>query len=1062
MMMLLFIVGCGGGGGGGEDFSKPPDAVADRMAKAPEPAKQEPAKSETAAKPDVTKEVAASSDKKPADPTPEEKTAAAANEPTPLTSPAKPEAAGAKSTVDAEGGKPVPAASPATPPGGSTEATAAQTKKPDEEETMTASGRSAKALAKKKEDNSKMTVTGNAGGLLGSLKGNKGTAGPNNPAPTAANAAPEVLSRFGRMALSQPDWLRLVTQLSRRFYVGTSVDGTRILASSGERSGGIVQIETMPELQGRYGTREAQDELLQSVTSLPGQVSCVELTGDGSTALFGTKDGRVLVRMISGKHNWDLYARDLFLFQDEIRPSARLSEVAIVLLRAIQGEKLLSIDAQGQCSIWKTADVIQPVQPIETISTSNLASLASTTVTPSPLAKFEVKGLQILSFCESADGQWLAVISSDETVTIVETASGTVFDQLTAEHFADTQPVCVSFLPERREILAGLADGRIFRRAFGKEGEPVSGLNDAGEPVDYDAVFIPDVKDRPDSITAITPIPGTSFAYVGSVTGTLSRLDVSQRRMELLPSKQEGAIIELKQCPFGTLAIGEERHATLFDQPISPITLQSPAARTLALPTDEALKETDSTDPETAGAQRPPTRTASLLEPPMDQEMVGIRPPKPETALLHHQLRSATDPEYRQTVRRSILQSQGKDETILDPPAEGLPPAEKTVPEPVLISEYTADYQFSGQAWQDVRMSCSLDGRMAVLSHPSRPGISIVDMPTGVTLRHWTAVPNFRQLVLNEQLGRLIPSGPAPAELVVSTGALMIDPLRRYLVCAISPDEKTTILGHFGTAGLAAKALTRIDDSSSSRSDALEMFECMVTALAYSSNGESLYASFRSRNQSILQELDPKYLTVRTTLITESLPGTVPDDLTVALDGTCGVTLIQSTATNKSLLTFGTHEDGPQMRLWRRTSKGWPMERVQIFRNKDLLPDSAVSQPIVFVNQQDLKVAIITTAGLAILNVKKEKLENHLPIPNVGSRRPSTCFSPDARWLLSGDAEGNIWVLSLNSPAKKPLMFPAHAGPIAGLAISANGKFLLTAGEDKRIRSWSIGEYLLQ
>ncbi len=55
------------------------------------------------------------------------------------------------------------------------------------------------------------------------------------------------------------------------------------------------------------------------------------------------------------------------------------------------------------------------------------------------------------------------------------------------------------------------------------------------------------------------------------------------------------------------------------------------------------------------------------------------------------------------------------------------------------------------------------------------------------------------------------------------------------------------------------------------------MFESMVTALEFSANGESLYASFRSRDQSILQELDPVDLRVRATLIQEPLSGAISE-----------------------------------------------------------------------------------------------------------------------------------------------------------------------------------------
>ncbi len=931
--------------------------------------------------------------------------------------------------------------------------------KGDDAETMTASGRTAKSFTEKQEENSKMSVAENAGGLLGSLKGSKSSTASKAATPTEEYDAPQILSRFGRMALSQPDWLRLVTRLSRRFYMGTSLDGSRILVSSGERSGSVIQVDVMPEKQLRYGaSHAAADEELQRITSLPGRISCLELIGDGTAALFGTDDGRVLVRMISGKQNWDLYARDLFLFQDEIRPSARLGAEPIVLLREISGGQLLSIDAKGQCGIWKIADIVQAVPPIDSISVSNIDSLTSATMSPPAVANFEIKGFQILSCCESADGQWVAIVSSDESISIIETQTGAIVDQLNAKHFADTQPVTVAFLPDRQEILAGLADGRILRRAFGKEVPPVSGVNDKGEPVDFDAVFIPDFRDRPDPITSIALIPGTSFAYVGSLAGSISRLDVSQRRMDLLPSKAASAILELKVCSYGTLSISDERRAIIFDRPVSDLTRALATPRTMELPTDERLSESSSGGPEAGRTGRSTARTASVREP-VDEEMFGIRPSDLQLALLHHQLRTSVTESQRQPVRRAILAMQGRDVRMLDPSANVVSEENAAPAVPTLSSEFTTNFDYTAQSWQDVRMTCSLDGRTVVLSHDSRPGILIVDMPTGVVLRRWTGIPAPRQLLLNEQYGRLVPSGPAAAELNPGTGAVLSDVTRRYLVCALSPDRQSTILGHFGNPSLAANALTRIDNVQAARTNTHEMFESMVTALAYSSDGDSLYAAFRGRDQTTLQELDPSTLAVRTTLIAEPLSGAVPQDFSAALEGKCGTTLLLSSVSNRSLLTYGTFEDGPQLRLWRRSSKGWPKEDVTIFRDEEHLPDAAVLSPVVFVSQADSKLAVVTKSGLSILNTKKEKLESQLAIPDVGGRRPSCCFTPNAKWILVGDGDGTIWVRSLISPTRKPLTFQAHSGPIAGLSISADGKLLLTAGEDNRIRSWSLGDF---
>ncbi len=50
--------------------------------------------------------------------------------------------------------------------------------------------------------------------------------------------------------------------------------------------------------------------------------------------------------------------------------------------------------------------------------------------------------------------------------------------------------------------------------------------------------------------------------------------------------------------------------------------------------------------------------------------------------------------------------------------------------------------------------------------------------------------------------------------------------------------------------------------------------------------------------------------------------------------------------------------------------------------------------------------------------------------------------------------------LLLTSPTRKPLRFEAHSGPVAAMSVSDNGKFLLTAGEDNRLRLWDLEVFL--
>jgi hypothetical protein len=72
----------------------------------------------------------------------------------------------------------------------------------------------------------------------------------------------------------------------------------------------------------------------------------------------------LLVRSTASTADWDLFARDLFLFQDEHRRTARISDAAVVAIRSLPDDRLLAIDANGICSFWKLDDIVIPVTPI--------------------------------------------------------------------------------------------------------------------------------------------------------------------------------------------------------------------------------------------------------------------------------------------------------------------------------------------------------------------------------------------------------------------------------------------------------------------------------------------------------------------------------------------------------------------------------------------------------------------------------------------------------------------------------------------------------------------------
>ena len=241
-MILLLLTGCGGG----EDFSKPPAQIQNQLTKAAQdPAAPSDDGTETA----ISEEAPAPEQNSPATDAVAESAATPASD-----------------TVATNGESPAVTATPAEAPAAATTPAPVNTKPAeaapgDGTEVMTASGKSAEAIAAKKEANSTKSVMGNAGGLLGSLKSDatKKTNAAAAANPATDSDAPQIATRFGRMAMSQLQWLELVSQLTRQFFVASTPDGNGLAGSTGERS--LEVVDTQLDLRSQTLTPENRKTL---------------------------------------------------------------------------------------------------------------------------------------------------------------------------------------------------------------------------------------------------------------------------------------------------------------------------------------------------------------------------------------------------------------------------------------------------------------------------------------------------------------------------------------------------------------------------------------------------------------------------------------------------------------------------------------------------------------------------------------------------------------------------------------------------------------------------------
>lgn len=902
-----------------------------------------------------------------------------------------------------------------------------------------------------------------------------------NPSPPGARQrqGTNSVQRTGRAAINLQSWLQLKLAMSKRFFVAT--DATRIAASSSERSVGILSPrseDVVQQLRGAQSkvrvTNQGPKFDLYPVSNLPAVVSSIELFESGNVVLVGTEDGRLLARSCADLHDRDLFAQDLVALQDEQRPATRISESSVIAVRVIDRNRIITVDGDNRCCIWKAADIVhQPMSPLE-MTPDQMKSPEKFTHTAEPVAQFDLPQSQVLNLAISKSGDLCGVVTADEIVTIFSTNDGGEIAVINADQLDSTQPVSLWFEEQNDSILVGLADGRILRKAL-VEKTPVSGTDETGMVVDFEVLFGPENSDRSGAVTALAVTGDRSVLYFGRLDGTVARFDLPRRQLMSSKKFHQKAVIDIQVTANGTLSIGDDRGAVLFDQPNSG---RSPFQNTsvvklerrFGLPNDDSLpNQIDREVDQSQKDRQRNTRPRSLHRPTAREVVQDVndacrRPANVVLALYEHQLRAA--PTYKAaSIRQKILAIRGESAPV-EPVPDDLAKDQKQ--SPGLVGELQTRLDYTARPIRPLVMSVSNDGATLAMTQQSRETsarrvveqpIVVCDVPTGTVLRTWNRPAGVEQLDLSWENQVLLPT-PLCSRMNLQTGQLITDSSVQNTEFAWSYDRKHLVVGSKGTPGQATDVVALQTPVGQPTITGLEAFEGLVGALAYSIDGQSVFVSVRERSRLRLLELDSRTLNVVSELANEPMSGNW-DINRIDRNTPIGPVHIVPSPGGRLLVTYGKYEKNYQLRIWKKTGTRWPQDQLVVIPSRVPMVESGfASSPMLFVNRKDNLLGIIAAEGLATIDPRSGELTDSLPIPDVDGRRPVVLLSRDGQFAFSGDSEGNIWVSELRALDRRPRKFSAQAGAITGIMLSPNGKYLATAGLENRIRVWDIAEFL--
>lgn len=890
------------------------------------------------------------------------------------------------------------------------------------------------------------------------------------------------VERTGRLAVSLRVWLQLKFALSKQFFLAATDDATRLAASSGERKVTLVStrveqrlLENGQQLVSRASRlaqqRTASRNDTQEIAALPAVINSMELIQRGNLVLIGTVDGRLIARSAADLLNWDVYARDLFAFQDEHRPATRISDTGVVVVRRISEERLLTIDANNVCRLWTMSDVVhQPIPPLE-MTVEQVRSPDVDVLPATPKATVTLSSAQVLTVSLSASRALGAIVTADEIATIFRTDTGEVVASLGAEDFDDTQPVVVDFLEGRQHLLVGLADGRIFRRAL-PGGAAVKSRNDDGIEVDYEAIFAPARTDRSGAVTAIAVDPDGSVMHFGRLDGNMHKFDLPRKELVSTRKMHSGTVTDIRITNHGVLSLGDDRTAHLTEMPLPAMATAQPAGAAVAarrssprtsekfsLPRDPSLPQQPvqkkDGDKEKSSRPRNPAARAAVVE--QSPAELGIRPADPQLALLQHQLRVSLG-DAAAPIREQILTAQ-----------ERTAGSAGTDDAPARLGEVVTNIDYGTRIVDPVIMSVSNDGlqvsyvgRGREISRGRAQGssVNVVDVPTQTVLRTWYGVHSvLTGLDASWEDGIVLPE-PLEARLNARSGQLKIEnPFVQLGRFAWSYDRRNILTERLGLTGQAMDTFSIQTPDGEVLRNGVESFEGAVGAMAYSADGSTAFVSIREKSRIRLLELDAQTLDVVAELANEPMTGPWNVEQLNKSIAMGPIHLLPSPG-GRLLITYGKHEKKYHLRIWRKSGTKWPQDQVTVMDSSSEMLASNVEHPMVFVNQKDNLLAVVGAEGIGTLDTRTGDVKDRLPIPDVLGRRPMITFTRDGKYALSGDGEGNVWIAELRSLDRRPKKFTAQAGEITGLALSADGTKLATAGRENRIRVWDLETFL--
>lgn len=920
---------------------------------------------------------------------------------------------------------------------------------------------------------SKSTAATSGKSLLDQLSAKGSSA---NPQKKSATTKPNSSARpTGRQAIAARMLFKLRNDLAKQFYVAVTHDGTRMAATTGSDRVEVLSVRTQQpegslELQRPIRSlpsdrRRGADVATQTIADVPATITAFELLTERDVVVIGTDDGRLLARSTVNREDWDIYAQDLSLFQDEYRPVIRIGASAINVVRRVGSDLLLIDTASDGTHLYRISDVVHDSPAPLELSEQTVRAAAPPVNTATPRHTLDLPDAHLLAVSVSTNEALLTIVTADGRVSVFDRTDGRKLADYSADHFDQLQPVAATLDDDQMRLFVGLADGRVVRTALSREtsdAEPES--ESEQQPVSYEVVYSAEDARTQVPVSAMALTADRTTLLIGLLDGSLIRFDVPGQKVVQRDRSHRSPIVEIRTVANDVLSRAADRSVRRSSVESSG-QMESAEFR---LPIDQQLQHRILIEGEDLGQEAVPPRRhqdRQVAEPEAEGRLTRIRPADPVMALYEHQLRAAATTVNRDAIRTKLLS------------AKNLPAANDRADlyedlAPRQVAEIHTEFDFATRPVRPVVMSMNVDGSLLAVTQRGRVGqtrgasgdqeIAVWDAFARTRLRLWRCDDAVESLRFDLNTGWLLPT-PLFAQLELFTGRCVPE-LRSAISSAMSRSGDRMAMGLSGRNRTAAAAVQIQSQNSSSRLSGLEAFEGAATAVAWSHDDSSVFVNLRERGRIRLLELAGNSLQTISEISVEPAEGRYDADHIDLADDEVGATWLLPSPQGRYLVTYGKYpsRDAPyQLRIWKKKSDRWPQDDVKVLTSRTAMIESEMTDtPFQFVGQQDSQLAVVGPQGIGIIDLRTGSVKDTLELPDVANRRPITLFSDDGQWLLAGDQDGNVWTWNLRALQRDPRKLEAQAGPIMGMCLAPGQRFLATVGEENRLRIWTVSTWL--